>query len=118
MVQCVSPYFVTSKLSKIRHASVTTPTPEAYARSVVAAIGRGGASIVPYWPHAAQDWAVQHTPDWLLARQLVGMHLGLRSRFLKKKAAEASASSEGAGATAAGAADAPTSGPGSLKKRR
>jgi len=29
-VQCQSPYFVTTKLSKLRHASLFTPTPATY----------------------------------------------------------------------------------------
>jgi 17beta-estradiol 17-dehydrogenase / very-long-chain 3-oxoacyl-CoA reductase len=90
-VQCVSPYFVTSKLSKLRHASLFTPSPDSYAAAAVASIGRGGASIVPYWPHAVQDWVLQRLPHWLLARQLVPMHLGMRKRFLAKQAAPAAA---------------------------
>lgn len=38
-VQCQVPYFVTTKLSKLRRASLLIPTPGAYARAAVAWIG-------------------------------------------------------------------------------
>jgi hypothetical protein len=39
LLQCQSPYFVTSKLSKIRHASLFTPNPDVYAEASVKKIG-------------------------------------------------------------------------------
>lgn len=38
-VQCQSPYFVTSKLSKIRSTSLTVPNPDDFAVAAVNAIG-------------------------------------------------------------------------------
>ena len=41
-VQCQVPYFVTTKLAKIRHSSLTVPTPQGYAKAAVKCIGYGG----------------------------------------------------------------------------
>lgn len=83
VVQCQSPYFVVSKLSKIRSSSLTTPKPDGYARAAVNAIGNGP-SVVPYWAHAVQDWLMQTLPSFVTGPQLVKMHKGLRKRFMAK----------------------------------
>lgn len=83
-VQSQIPYFVTTKLAKLRHASFTIPNPATYVRAAVRAIGYE-ASIVPYWPHALQHWLVTSLPDWLLERYLLGLHKDLRARAMKKK---------------------------------
>ncbi len=38
-VQCQIPYFVVSKMSKIRHSSISVPSAERFAKSSLAAIG-------------------------------------------------------------------------------
>jgi hypothetical protein len=53
-LQCQSPSFVTTKLSKLRHASLLVPTPDTWAAAAVGCIKPGVASAVPYWPHALQ----------------------------------------------------------------
>jgi len=62
-VQCQVPYFVTSKLSKIRKTSLTTPDPKTYAASALRSTGLG-ASVVPYPMHAIQHWVI----SWVFAR--------------------------------------------------
>lgn len=84
-VQCQSPYFVTSKMSKIRKPTLTTPNPDTYAASAVAAIGAGD-SVVPFWAHWLQDTVMLSLPHALLSPVLVSMHMALRKRFLKKLA--------------------------------
>lgn len=83
-VQCQSPYFVVSKLSKIRRSSLTTPKPEAYAKAAVNAIG-SGSSVVPFWTHKVQDWVMQHLPESLAVSQLLTMHKALRKRYMAKE---------------------------------
>lgn len=92
LVQCQSPYFVLSKLSKLRDkdASLFNITPQAYARASLAAID-DGASVVPYWSHALQDWVLQTLPEWLVSRFLMNLHHGIRARFLKKLGAGSAA---------------------------
>ncbi len=84
-VQCLVPYFVTSKLSKIRHTSITTPSPRGFAIAAVNSIGYE-ATHVPYWAHRLQDAVMQSLPTWLLARLVLNHHHGIRARALKKKA--------------------------------
>ena len=93
-VSCQSPYFVASKMSKIRVASLFTPSPDQWARSAVAAIGAPGGdadSTVPYWPHALQDGVMLGLPRWAVTSYVMSLHAGLRARFLKKVAKDAKA---------------------------
>lgn len=88
VVTCQSPYFVATKLAKIRHSSLFTPSPATFAQAAVAAIADGD-STVPYWAHAVQDWVVtQCLPAFVLHAQLNSLHQDIRSRYLKKLAAE------------------------------
>jgi 17beta-estradiol 17-dehydrogenase / very-long-chain 3-oxoacyl-CoA reductase len=86
-VTCQSPYFVATKLAKIRAASLFAPSPSTFAKAAVAAIADGD-STVPYWPHALQDTIIRALPAWILSPYLMSMHLGLRKRYLKKLEAE------------------------------
>jgi len=81
-------------MSKIRVTSLFTPSPDQWARSAVAAIGAPGGdadSTVPYWPHALQNSVLQSMPRWALSSYFMGLHVSLRSRFLKKAAKDAKA---------------------------
>lgn len=49
--------------------------------------GRGGASVVPYGPHAVQHWLMSSLPQPLLEYLVLGHHHGIRKRALKKKEA-------------------------------
>jgi len=77
------PYFVVSKMSKIRKASLWTPNPRPWVRSSLSKLGVG-VSLVPYWSHRIEDALVFAVPKPLLAMALNSMHKGLRKRFLKK----------------------------------
>ena len=83
-VQCVAPLFVTSKLSKIRKASLFTPSPATFARAAVAKIGYETLSC-GYWAHDLQAYIVSCVPAWLYKNRSMAMHLSLRHRALKKK---------------------------------
>eukprot|EP00163_Fabomonas_tropica_P029180 TRINITY_DN6176_c0_g1_i2.p1 TRINITY_DN6176_c0_g1~~TRINITY_DN6176_c0_g1_i2.p1 ORF type:complete len:311 (+),score=106.54 TRINITY_DN6176_c0_g1_i2:440-1372(+) len=82
--QLVTPYFVVSKLSKIRKPSLTTPTPANFARSSVAKIGAGDA-VVPFWSHALQHFVMMTLPESISIGFVRNMHLGIRKRAHKKK---------------------------------
>jgi len=47
---CAAPYYVVSKMSKIRHSSFTTPTPGVYAASVLGQLGTTSFTY-GYWVH-------------------------------------------------------------------
>lgn len=82
-VQCYTPCFVTTKMSKIRKPSFFTPTPSKYAKYAVANIGCGTLTV-PYPPHALQLYFVEMVPDFIAAKIMTSMHLSVRSRALKK----------------------------------
>jgi len=84
LVQCHTPYFVVSEMSKIKTPSLLTPSADDYAAASLAALGSGGATIVPYWPHTLQDALLLSLPEWLQARIVMGIHTGLRARYIKK----------------------------------
>jgi len=87
-VQCQIPMFVATKLVKIKNASLFVPTPAAYARSAVAAIGYD-AVVSPYWTHALQIWALTNFPEWLVAPLVMKVHMGIRTAGQKKEKAAA-----------------------------
>ena len=87
-VECQVPYFVTTKLSKIRVANTFNVTPETYVSSSLAALGRHGPSFVPHWSHALQDAAMQALPRSAQASVQLSIHHGIRAAALKKKARE------------------------------
>jgi 17beta-estradiol 17-dehydrogenase / very-long-chain 3-oxoacyl-CoA reductase len=84
-VQCQIPYFVTTKLSKIRSTSLLVPNANGYAACAIKSIGYE-ASIVPYPAHALQHFFIQHLlPPFLFEKFLLGHHLGIRKAAYKKK---------------------------------
>jgi len=83
------PYFVTSKLSKIKHPSLFTPTPRDYAASSLGALGGAGAVKVPYWSHALQHTALHALPLWASDYIQKSMHLDIRRRGQAKERREA-----------------------------
>ena len=84
VVAAHTPYFVATKMARIRTPTLFTPSPEAWAAASLAALG-SGASVVPYWPHALQDAVIQALPTPLLRAYVMSLHAGLRKRFLAKK---------------------------------
>ncbi|KAG8831699.1 hypothetical protein FRC17_002730 [Serendipita sp. 399] len=96
VVQLVNTYFVVSKMSKIRRPSITTPTPKAFVKSVLAHIGQScGAlarpyTLTPYWSHSVADYvlAVLDIP-YLLISYTHRLHIDIRRRALKKREREA-----------------------------
>jgi len=88
-VQVQNPLYVTSKLSKIRKASLMVPSPSTYARVGVNAIGYESQTS-PFFLHAAQLWVMSLLPRSMLDAQVLSMHKSIRRRALKKQAEAAS----------------------------
>jgi len=63
--QVQSPLFVTTKLAKIRKASLTVPTPKAFAASSVKAMGYE-LQTSPFWAHALQLAVMGALPSFVL----------------------------------------------------
>jgi len=87
-VQSQVPYFVSTKLSKIRSSSLGTPSPDRFAASAINAIGLGP-FVVPYWVHALEHWVIHSLAVRIIGGLILGHHFGIRARALKKIAAAA-----------------------------
>ncbi|PFH37328.1 putative 3-ketoacyl-CoA reductase [Besnoitia besnoiti] len=89
LVQCHVPLLVTTKLSKMRQASMTTPSTETYAKHAVAVIenGRfdGPTTISPYWVHRSIICLSNAIPSKLWEAFYLPRCLSIRRRALKKK---------------------------------
>ncbi|PVD33978.1 hypothetical protein C0Q70_05240 [Pomacea canaliculata] len=81
--QVVTPYFVATKMSKIRKANVFVPSPESFVRSALGTVGMQGQTC-GCWSHALQDKLSVIIP------RFVGINLmkQARARGLKKKASK------------------------------
>lgn len=86
--QCQTPLFITSKLSKIRKPTITTPTPATYAKVAVRAIGFE-TEVSPYWAHSLQLAVMNALPDSTRDNYVNSLHRDLNARALKRKAQKA-----------------------------
>jgi 17beta-estradiol 17-dehydrogenase / very-long-chain 3-oxoacyl-CoA reductase len=84
-VQVQAPLFVVSKMSKIRRASITVPTPKQYAAAGLANIGYE-TRVSPYWSHSIIWAIICAMPVALMDHVRVNMTTSIRKRALKKKA--------------------------------
>uniref|UniRef100_A0A7S3DDU8 Uncharacterized protein n=1 Tax=Palpitomonas bilix TaxID=652834 RepID=A0A7S3DDU8_9EUKA len=82
--QCQIPLYVVSKLAKIRKPSFFVPTPDNYAVAAVNSIGYES-SVVPYWTHKIQMWAIAVLPASIFEKIKRNMGISIRKRALKKK---------------------------------
>jgi 17beta-estradiol 17-dehydrogenase / very-long-chain 3-oxoacyl-CoA reductase len=78
------PYFVTSKLSKIRKTSITTPSPDDWVAASLKMFGYGGTVVVPYFPHFLQDYLAACIPEFAAGWYTCNLHKSIRKRALKK----------------------------------
>ena len=78
------------RLAKIRKPSLFAPSPDAWARASVAAIGTG-AVVVPYWAHKLQSLGLSIIPALAWNKYKYGFGASIRKRALAKaeKAAKA-----------------------------
>ncbi|KAJ7128976.1 3-ketoacyl-CoA reductase [Mycena crocata] len=94
VVEHVNTYFVVSKLSKIRRASVMIPTPRTYVRAVLGKVGLAcgaafsgrPATSTPFWTHALFDYflTVVALPGVFIS-YTHNLHISIRRRALKKR---------------------------------
>ena len=89
-LQSQCPLFVTSKISKIRTATLATPSPDTYAAAGIKAFGYEVIAN-PYWPHAVQHRLLQTIPEVLQARLIWAIHTGIKTKAIKKKEREQNA---------------------------
>ena len=78
-VQLQAPLFVVSKMSKIRRASLTVPSPKQYAKAALAAVGYEPRTT-PYWSHALMWGAIASLPVWAVDSFRLWENKNLRKR--------------------------------------
>ncbi|MCI4393148.1 hypothetical protein PGIGA_G00154040 [Pangasianodon gigas] len=85
IIQSVLPFFVTTKLSKIKRASLDIPTPERYVAAQLSTVGLQSQTN-GYLPHAIMGWVTTSLlPAQLLNKYVMNMGLSQRARYLKKQ---------------------------------
>ena len=83
-VQDQCPFFVTTKISKIRKPRLDAPTPKAWARAAVKQIGYE-TDRTPYWSHGLMLMVIRSVcPAWAVNSFVTSLHKGMRKRFYKK----------------------------------
>uniref|UniRef100_A0AAQ4QAF3 Hydroxysteroid (17-beta) dehydrogenase 12b n=1 Tax=Gasterosteus aculeatus aculeatus TaxID=481459 RepID=A0AAQ4QAF3_GASAC len=85
IIQSVLPFFVATKLSKIRRATLDKPSPERYVSAELNTVGLQ-AQTNGYLPHAVMGWVTTSLlPAAILNSHVMGMGLSQRARYLKKQ---------------------------------
>lgn len=85
-VKLVNSYLVTSKMSKIRHASLSIPTPKAFVHATLGGI-KGGPVMTPHWVHSLMAKGLEFIgrENYLVVEGNKSMHMGIRARALRKR---------------------------------
>ncbi|XP_062404625.1 very-long-chain 3-oxoacyl-CoA reductase-B [Sardina pilchardus] len=85
IIQSVLPFFVATKLSKIRRATLDKPSPERYVAAALNTVGLESQTN-GYLPHAIMGWVTTALlPATVLNHYMMGLHLSMRARYLKKQ---------------------------------
>ncbi|KAK2171056.1 hypothetical protein NP493_1109g00073 [Ridgeia piscesae] len=85
IIQSVRPFFVSTKLSKIRRANLFVPTPTSYVRSALATIGVE-TNTFGCMSHAFQNWLYDLVPKPIYDRLSLSMMVATRKKALKRAA--------------------------------
>ncbi|XP_072128783.1 very-long-chain 3-oxoacyl-CoA reductase-A-like [Mobula birostris] len=84
IVQSILPFFVTTKLSKIRKSGVAVPSPETYVKAALNTVGLQ-MQTNGYLPHAIKGWIISSVLPVSLSMKLsMKMNKSIRARSLKK----------------------------------
>ena len=81
--QCQVPFYVATKLAKMRK-SMMVPSPNQFVALAMKWIGHSDCVVSPFLLHAVQGYVLDCLPDFVVAKQIMGMHLGIRKRGKKK----------------------------------
>ncbi|KAK5607049.1 hypothetical protein CRENBAI_008842 [Crenichthys baileyi] len=85
IIQSVLPFFVATKLSKIRRPTLDKPSPERYVAAELNTVGLQ-TQTNGYLPHAIMGWVTTALlPAKMLNSYVMGMTLSQRARYLKKQ---------------------------------
>ncbi|XP_072321512.1 very-long-chain 3-oxoacyl-CoA reductase-B isoform X2 [Eucyclogobius newberryi] len=85
IVQSIMPFYVVTKMSKIRRATLDKPTPERYVAAELNTVGLQ-ARTNGYLPHAIMGWVTGSLfPSGVLRSYLMSIGLSQRARHLRKQ---------------------------------
>ncbi|CAH3172430.1 unnamed protein product [Porites lobata] len=82
-VQSVLPYYVATKLSRIRKPNVFSPSPTSYVRQALGTVGVESRTV-GCWSHALQNWFLSRIPVWLRETVAWNVNSAVRRAALKK----------------------------------
>ncbi|KAG6937955.1 hydroxysteroid 17-beta dehydrogenase 12 [Chelydra serpentina] len=83
IVQSVLPYFVATKMSKIRKPTFDKPSPETYVRAALGTVGLQSQTN-GCLPHAILGWIFSLLPTSAIINLTMRKHKQVRARYLKK----------------------------------
>uniref|UniRef100_A0A7S4IX45 Steroid dehydrogenase n=1 Tax=Odontella aurita TaxID=265563 RepID=A0A7S4IX45_9STRA len=87
-VQCQIPFYVATKLAKMRKA-FSVPTPDEYVKLALKYVGQPESVVSPFWVHSVMRGVMDLLPESVVTSQIMSMHLAIRKKGLKKDAAKA-----------------------------
>lgn len=87
-VQCQVPFYVATKLAKMRK-SLMVPTPKEFVDLAMRWVGQGDCVVSPVFLHSVQAYVLDCLPDFVVAKGIMDMHLGIRKKGKKKDAKKA-----------------------------
>lgn len=82
--QCVMPYFVATKMSKIKRPSLFTPSPDTYVKAALSTVGVSDVSH-GYWTHSIQGMLLRMLPEFIEQKLMMRIFLNARKINLKKR---------------------------------
>ncbi|NXN70339.1 DHB12 reductase, partial [Himantopus himantopus] len=83
IVQSVLPYYVATKMSKIRKPTFDKPSPETYVRAALGTVGLQSQTN-GCLPHALMGWVLSLLPTATVINLLMKTNKQIRARYLKK----------------------------------
>merc|ERR1719437_153145 len=84
-VQCEVPFWVATKLAKMRK-SFTVPTPDHYVSLSMKWIGHSDVVISPFWFHKVLGTVMCALPSFVADKIALSIHMGIRKKGMKKEA--------------------------------
>ncbi|XP_063497922.1 very-long-chain 3-oxoacyl-CoA reductase isoform X3 [Symphalangus syndactylus] len=82
-VQSVLPYFVATKLAKIRKPTLDKPSPETFVKSAIRTVGLQSRTN-GYLIHALMGSIFSNLPSWIYLKIAMNMNKSTRAHYLKK----------------------------------
>lgn len=83
IVQCVLPYYVATKMSRIRNPNVFAPGPTTYVRQALGTVGVESRTM-GCWSHALQNWFISRVPNWMRETLTWNVQTARRRAVLKR----------------------------------